>query len=102
MLSASQCRARARECRILARSMGEDYRPLLLDMARAWDGLARDKQRACNRRITLILKAAFDRIAQEPVPEAFRSLLAELAAAEARTDTAGHQDVPARTTPAGD
>ena len=87
VLSPSACRARAKECLALARLMDEEHRRYLLQMALIWRGLAHDRGLTQQRQIDGILKAAFSKIEQEPVPEVFYSLLGRLAAADPHDDS---------------
>ena len=89
MLSPSACRARARECLALARLMDEERRRYLLQMALIWRGLAHDRGLAQQQQIDVMIKAAFSRIAHEPVPEVFYRLLGRLEAAEPQKGRAG-------------
>jgi hypothetical protein len=67
--------------------MGEEHRRYLIQMAMIWRGLAHDRELARQAQIDGILRAAFSKIAQEPVPEVFYSLLGRLAAAEPHDDS---------------
>lgn len=69
---------RAREYRALARHISRYLRKI----ARISEGMARDRERIRNRRITRLLKVTFGKIEQEPVPEEFRTLLDRLEATE--------------------
>ena len=69
--------------------MDEERRRYLLQMALIWRGLAHDRNLAQQQQIDGMVKAAFSKIAHEPVPEVFYSLLGRLEAAEPQKGTAG-------------
>ena len=72
MRSASQCRAQALDCRALARDFEGERRQRLLEMAETWEDLARQVDSANNRHLAGMLKASYDNVAREPVPDRFR------------------------------
>ena len=84
MRTASECRAQAKECRALAKGFAGDRRQQTLDMAETWEDLARQVDAANNRHLAGMIKATYDEVAHEPVPERFRKLLGRLNAAEPR------------------
>lgn len=45
MKSASECRKHAKECRSLAKALGDERREQALELARMWEILARDRDR---------------------------------------------------------
>jgi hypothetical protein len=84
MRTASECRAQAKECRALAISFTGDRRQQTLDMAEAWEDLARQVDSANTRHLAGMIKATYDKVANEPVPDRFRELLVRLGNAECR------------------
>ena len=84
MRTASECRAQAKKCRALANGFAGDRRQQTLDMAETWEDLARQVDAANNRHLAGMIKATYDKVANEPMPERFRELLGRLDAAEPR------------------
>jgi hypothetical protein len=84
MRSAAECRHRAKECRALAKGFDGERRQHALEMAETWDDLARQVDSANNRHLAGMLKATYDNIANEPVPDRFRNLLRRLDEAASR------------------
>ena len=84
MKSASECRAQAQEWRALARNFYGNRRHHALDMAEHWEDLARQMDSANNRHLAGMLKAVYDNVASEPVPDIFEGLLKQLEAADSR------------------
>lgn len=84
MRSAAECRERAQECRALADRLDGDRREHTLRMAETWEGLAREVECSSSSYLSGMLKASYDKVAEEPVPEIFRTLLKQLEAAEPR------------------
>jgi hypothetical protein len=84
MLSASECRVHAKDCRALAKSLDGERRQQALEMAETWEELARQLDAANNRHLAGMLKATYDKVAREPVPDRFRELLGRLDDAESR------------------
>jgi hypothetical protein len=84
MRSASECRAQAKECRALAKGVDGERRQQTLEMAETWDDLARQMDLSNNRHLAGMIKATFDKVAHEPVPDRLRELLGRLENAEPR------------------
>jgi hypothetical protein len=78
MRSAAECRHRAKECRALAKGFDGERRHQTLVMAETWEDLARQVDCANNRHLAGMLKATYDNVAREPVPDRFRELLGRL------------------------
>ena len=85
MRSASEYRQQAKDCRALAKALDGERRQQTLDMAETWEDLARQVDSANNRHLAGMLKATYDNVAKEPVPDRFRELLGQLAAADSRS-----------------
>ena len=84
MKSASECRAQAQEWRTLARNFYGNRRHHALDMAEHWEDLARQLDSANNRHLADMIKATYNKVVNEPVPDRFRDLLGRLDAAGLR------------------
>jgi hypothetical protein len=84
MRSAAECREQAKECRALAKGLDGERRQQTLEMAETWEDLARQVDSASNRHLAGMLKATYDNVANEPVPDHFRELLGRLDAAGSR------------------
>jgi hypothetical protein len=84
MRSASLCRAQAKECRALAKDFDRDRRQQILGMAETWDDLARQVDADNNRHLTGMIRATYDKVASEPVPDRLRELLGRLDAKDWR------------------
>ena len=84
MRSASEYRQRAKDCRALAKSFDGERRQESLEMAETWEDLARQVESANNRHLAGMIKATYDKVANEPVPEVFKGLLKQLEAADSR------------------
>lgn len=98
MKSPFECREYAEKCRALANGESEDRRREVLRMADIWEALARDRQRgqpdlACRSdrparahisgldpKIiwAAVIRAKFDEVAKEPLPNKCRDLLKQL------------------------
>lgn len=78
MRSAFECRKQAKECRALATDFEGERRQQLIEMAETWDDLARQMDSANNRHLAGMIKATFDKVAGEPVPDRLRKLLRRL------------------------
>ncbi|MEX2374434.1 MAG: NepR family anti-sigma factor [Dehalococcoidia bacterium] len=85
MRSATECREQAEDWRALANRCYGDRRHHALDMAEHWEDLARQVDSANNHHLAGMLKAVYDDVADEPVPDRFRELLGQLDAADARS-----------------
>jgi hypothetical protein len=75
MRSADECREHAKEWHSLAMGFAGDRRQQGLDLAEYWENLARE---ADSRHLSGALKATYDPIAHEPLPQVFRDLLRRL------------------------
>lgn len=84
MKSAIECRERAQSCRALAKDTSGDRRQQTLRMAETWESLARDREDACRRVVKGMLRAAYNQVPHEPVPDRFKDLLQQLEAAQPR------------------
>ena len=85
MKSATECREQAEDWRALANRYYGDRRHHALDMAEHWEDLARQVDSANNRHLAGMLKAVYDDVADEPVPDRFHELLGQLDAADSRS-----------------
>ena len=82
--SAAEYRAYAAECRTLAHRVADEHRDHILSMAEAWEELARDIDGQRSHSTILassMLKTAFDKVAEQPVPDKFLLLLEQLSRA---------------------
>ena len=84
MRSASEYRQQAKDCRALAKGFDGERRQQTLEMAETWEGLARQVDSANNRHLAGMIKATYDNVANEPVPETIEGLLKQLEAADSR------------------
>lgn len=82
MRSASECRQYAEDCRALAKGLDGERRQHALEMAETWEDLARQVNSANNRHLAGMLKATYEKVANEPVPDRFHELLEQLGDAE--------------------
>lgn len=82
MKSASEYRQYAEDCRALAKELDGERRQQTLEMAETWEDLA--SQVDSDRHLSGMLKAIYDDVANEPVPDRFRELLGQLDAAASR------------------
>ena len=84
MRSATDCREQAQDWRALADNCYGDRRHHALDMAEHWEDLARQVNSANNRHLAGMIKAIYDNVANEQVPETIEGLLKKLEAADSR------------------
>ena len=84
MRSSFEYRQRAKDCRDLAKGCDGDRRQQTLEMAETWEDLARQVDSANNRHLAGMIKATYDNVADEPVPEKFKGLLKQLEAADSQ------------------
>ena len=84
MRSATECREQAQDWRDLADNCYGARRHHALDMAEHWEDLARQVDSANNRHLAGMIKAIYDNVANEQVPETIEGLLKKLEAADSR------------------
>ena len=82
MRSAAACREHAKECRALAISFDGERRQQTLEMAKTWENLAREVDSTTCRHMFSAVRATYDGLAREQVPQRFLELLRHLKAAE--------------------